>query len=110
MASTLAGRHATSRMHVPVLGLRRERPWGSATRRSSFDGFYDVFVVFCLLALIALVVFGGAWLFLARVTAVLPVSPRVACAELGGCVRAESDSNDAVVVDENRTDGPTLTR
>ena len=95
--------------------------WDSATRRAgevppregsgkggaSFD---DVVVVVCLLALIALVVFGGALMFLSRVTAVLPVSPRIACTELDSCVVAGPDANEAVVVDENPTDGPTFTR
>jgi hypothetical protein len=67
-------------------------------------------VVVCLLALIGLVVFGGALMFLSLVTAALPVSPPIACAELDGCVVAVPDGNEAVVVDENRTDGPTLTR
>jgi hypothetical protein len=77
---------------------------------SSFHDVYDVIVVVCFLALIALVVFGGAVMFLSRVTAALPVSPRTACAVLDGCVVAGPDANKAVVVDENPTEGPMLTR
>jgi hypothetical protein len=76
----------------------------------SFDGVYNVVVVVCLLALIGFAVFGGALMFLSLVTAALPVSPPIACAELDGCVVAVPDANEAVVVDENRTDAPTLTR
>lgn len=78
--------------------------------RSSFHDVYDVVVVVCFLALIALVVFGGALMFLSRVTAALPGSPRTACAVLDGCVGTGSDANEAVVVDENPTEGPMLTR
>jgi hypothetical protein len=55
-------------------------------------------------------VFGGALMFLSRVTAAPSVSPRIACAELDGGVVAVPDANEAVVVGENRTEGPTLTR
>ena len=124
MTSRVAGEHPASRMHVRVLGVRGERLWELLTRRSLdvptregsgrgrtfFDGVYDVVVVVCLLAVIGLAVFGGALLFLSLVTAALPVSPPIACAELDGCVVAVPDANEAVVVDENRTDGPTLTR
>jgi hypothetical protein len=45
-------------------------------------------------------------MFLSGVTAALPVSPRIACAELDGCVVAGPGANEAVVVDETQTDGP----
>jgi len=113
-----------SRMRVPVLGLRRDRQRDSATGgarevptregsrqgRSSFDDVYDAVVVVCFLSLIGLVVFGGAWMCLSKLASVLPVSPRIACAEFDGCVVAGPDANKAVVVDEPRTDEPTLTR
>jgi hypothetical protein len=124
MASRVAGRHPASRMQATVLSPRRDRVWDSATRRTwevptregsrqgrtSFDDVYDVVAVVCLLALIGLVVFGGALMFLSRVTAVLPVSPRIACAELDGCVVTGTDENEAALVDDHRTDGPKLTR
>jgi hypothetical protein len=124
MASRVPGEHPASRMHVTVLGVRRERLLDLVARRSlevptregsgrgrmSFDGVYDVVVVVCLLALIGFAVFGGALMFLSLVTAALPVSPPIACDELDGCVVAVPDANEAVVVDENRTDAPTLTR
>ena len=117
MASSIAGRDAASPTHVGVLGLRRGRPSHSITedaqalprRGASFDDVYNVVVVVCLLALVALAVFGAAWLFLVRVTAVLPVSPPSACAELDGC-NAGPEPNEAVAVDDNRSEGPTLTR
>src|SRR5262249_45163117 len=112
MASSIHDSHPASRMQVPVLGLRRGRRWGSATGRApkvatregsgqgrtSFDDVYDVVVVVCFLSLIGLVVFGGAWMCLSKLAAVLPVSPRTACAELDGCVVAGPDANEAVVV------------
>lgn len=82
--------------------------WGRGA--SSYHDVYDVVVVVCFLALIALAVFGGALMFLSRVTAALPVSPRTACAVLDDCVVAGTDANEAFVVDENRTEGPMLTR
>ena len=82
--------------------------WGRG--RGSFHGIYDVVVVVCFLALIALAVFGGAVIFLRRVTAALPTSPRTACAVLDGCVAAGPDATEAVVVDDNPTDGLMLTR
>jgi len=110
-------------MQVRVLGLRRDRRWDSETGharevrrdgpgegRSSFDGVYDVVVVVCFLALIGIVVLGGAWMVLSQLAAVLPVSPPIACAEFDDCVVAGSDANEAAVVDEARTDEPTLTR
>jgi hypothetical protein len=110
-------------MQVPVLGLRPDQRLDSGTgrareatregprqNRSSFDGVYDVVVVVCFLSLIGLVVLGGAWMVLSQLAAVLPVSPRVACAEFDDCVVTGSDANEAVVVDEARTDEPTLTR
>ena len=111
-------------MQVTVPGVRKDRLWDSATRRpqgvstqegsghdwTSFDVVYDVVVVVCLLVLIGLVVFGGALIFLSRVTAVLPVNPRIACTELDGCVVAGRDENEAVVMDEYRINGPMLTR
>jgi hypothetical protein len=66
--------------------------------------------VFCFLGLIGLVVLGGAWIFLSHLAAILPASPPIACAELDGCVVARPDANDAAVVDETRTEEPTLTR
>jgi len=121
MAPSVPGSRPASRMQVPVLGLRRDRRWDSATAcevtregsgqgYSSFDGVYDVVVVVCFLALIGLVVLGGVWIFLSQLAAVLPVSSRIACAEFDSCVVAGPDANEAVVVDEARTDEPTLTR
>jgi hypothetical protein len=111
-------------MQATVRSLRRDRVWDSATRRTrevptrkgsrqgrtSFDDVYDVVAVVCLLALIGLVVFGGALMFLSRVTAALPVSPRIACAELDGCVVTGPNENEAALVEDHRTDGPKLTR
>ena len=74
---------------------------------SSSRDVYDVVVVICFLALMALAVFGGALMFLRRVTAALPASPRTACAVLDGCVGTGPDANEA---DENPTEGPVLTR
>jgi len=111
MASSVAGRHRTT-----VLAVRRDRVPDSATRHvpevrgSSFHDVYDIVVAVCFLALIALGVFGGAVMFLRRVTAALPVSPSTACAVLDGCVGAGPDANQAVVVDENPTEGLMLTR
>ena len=113
-----------SRVQTTVLAPRRDQASDTATRhiaevptressergRSSFHNVYDVIVVVCFLALLALVVFGGAVMFLSRVTAALPASPRTACAVLDGCVAMGPDANDAVVVDENPIEGPTLTR
>jgi hypothetical protein len=108
-------------MQVTVLSMQRDRVWDSATRRvravPSPDGsrgkrrtsFDEVFVVVCFLALIAVVVLGGAVMLLSWVTATLPVSSRIACPELNGCVWG-SDENEAVLVDDHPTDGPMLTR
>ena len=76
-------------------------------RRTSFD---EVFVVVCFLALIALVVLGGAVMLLSWVTATLPVSPRIACPKFDSCVVPGPDENPAVLVDDHRSDGPMLTR
>jgi hypothetical protein len=117
MRSSIAGGHPAPEIHVPVLGLRRGRPSDSATtggartrprRGTSFDDVYNVVVLVCLLALIALAVFGGAWIFLTRVTAALPASSPIACADLDGC-NAGPEPNEAGAVDDTRS-GPTVTR
>ena len=122
MASGLAGGHITPRMQVTVLSMQRDRVWDSATRRvravPSPDGsrgkrrtsFDEVFVVVCFLALIALVVLGGAVMLLSWVTATLPVSPRIACPKFDSCVVPGPDENQGVLVDDHPTDGPMLTR
>jgi hypothetical protein len=121
MASSLAGGHTTPRMQAPVLSVQRDPAWNSATRRvrevskpagpgkrrPSLD---DLVVVVCFLMLIAIGVLGGVVMLLSWVAATLPVSPRIACPELDGCVVAGPEENDGVLVDDHRTDEPMLTR
>jgi hypothetical protein len=102
--------------------MQRDRVWDSATRRvravPSSDGgrgkrrtsFDEVVVVVCFLALIAVVVLGGAVMLLSWVTATFPVSPRVACPEFDGCVAPGPDENQDVLVDDHRKGGPMMTR
>jgi hypothetical protein len=73
----------------------------------SFD---DVVVVVCFLALIGIVIIGGVLMLLFSITATLPVSPRISCPELDGCVVPEPDESPVVSVDDYWTDGPMLTR
>jgi hypothetical protein len=108
-------------MRATVLSMQRDRVWNPATRRGRvaprLDGpgerrhsFDDVIVVVCFLALIGIVVIGGTVMLLSWVTATFPVSPRIACPELDGCVVPGADENEAVLVDDHPTDGPMLTR
>jgi hypothetical protein len=97
-----------------------QRVWDSATRgarsvsrpdraskgRTSFD---EIAVVVCFVALIAVVVLGGALMLLSWITATVPASPPIVCPELDGCTVPASDANEAVVVDDDRVYGPALT-
>jgi hypothetical protein len=83
------------------------RPDHPGERRISLD---DVIVAVCFLALISLVLIGGPLMLLSRVTATLPVSPPIACPEFDGCVVAEPNENDAVLVEDQLNDGLTITR
>ena len=101
--------------------MQRDRAWNSAARgarevagpdgvvkrRTSFD---DIAVVICFLALIGIVVLGGALMLLSWIAATVPVSPRIACSELDGCAVTASDNNGAVLVDDDWVYGPKLMR
>jgi len=94
--------------------MHTERTWGSATRgardvstRISFD---QIAVVVCFVALIAIVVLGGALMLLSWVTATAPASPQSACSEPNGCAGTPTEKNDAVLVDNDWVYGPKLTR
>ena len=82
-------------------------PDGARKRRTSFD---DIVVVVCFLALIGIVVLGGALTLLSWITATVPVSPRIACSEVDGCAATTSDDNEPVLVDDDWVYGPKLTR
>jgi hypothetical protein len=121
MASSLTGGRASPRMQATVLRMPRDGvgrsatprgqvvsgPDGPGNRRTSFD---DVVVVLCLFALIGLGVVGGVVILLAWVTAILPVSPRIACPEFDGCVVPGPAGNPDLSVDDYRTDGLIPTR
>jgi hypothetical protein len=108
-------------MQATVLSMQRERardwvsrrvrevpkPDGAGKRQRYFD---DVAVVVWVVALIGIVVLCGAVMVLALISATVPVSPRITCAELDGCVATGPDENEAALVDDHRTDGPKLTR
>lgn len=101
--------------------MQRDRAWDSATRgarevvrpeharkgRTSLD---DIAVIVCFLVLIGIVVLGGALMLLSWITATVPVSPRISCAEVDRCAAAASEKNEAVVVDDDWVYGPKLTR
>ena len=108
-------------MQATVLSMQRDRvgdsdtrrvrgvprPDGPGKRRISFD---DVVVVVCFLALIGIVVLGGAMMLLSWVTATLPLSPRVAYPEFDSCVVPGPAENHDRLVDDYQTDGLMPTR
>ena len=112
MASSLTCGQAALRMQATVPNMQRERVWNSVTRRSvrvvhGSDGagsrrtaLDDGVPVVCFLALVGVVVVGGLLMLFAWVTAPLPLSPRMACAEFGGCVVSTPDETQAVWADD----------
>jgi hypothetical protein len=121
MVSSLGGGQAEPRMQAPVRSVQRDRPWHAATRRGRAGpepqgpskrrvSFADVVVVVCFLVLVAMAVVGGVTMLLSWVTTTLPVSSPRACPELEGCAVPVPEESEAESVDDQRHDGPTLTR
>ena len=72
--------------------------------------FHDGVLVLCVVALVGVVVLGGVLMLLYWVAATLPLSLLMACPEFDSCVVPVADENQAVWVDDPRTDGPKMTR
>jgi len=83
------------------------KPDGAGKRRRYFD---DVAIVVWVVALIGIVVFCGAVMMLALISATVPVSARFAGPAYDGGAATESDENGAVLVDDGWVYGATLTR
>jgi hypothetical protein len=97
--------HASSSRASLVRGTpRTEDP------RSRRTSFYDVVIVVCFLALIGIAALGGVVMLLSWVTTSFPAAPRGTCPELEGCAQHQPDEDHGLPVDDQRTDGPTLTR
>jgi hypothetical protein len=100
--------------------MDREHEWNSVTdrafrvdrrtqraspRRKAFD---DWIPVVCFLALVGVVVLGGLLMLLSWVTTTLPVSARIPCPYLPGCVATPPDETQSVPADDARVYEPQL--
>ena len=98
--------------------MHRERVWNSATERTArpvrgayrasphWTRFNDGIVVVCFLALVGLVVVGGSFMLLSRVTTTLPANTRIACPHGPACETSAPDEAQMVLGDDGRTREP----
>jgi hypothetical protein len=121
MVPSLAYRQQALRLQAPVPTMHGERVWNTVTRRAtpqvrSSDGvgprrraLDEGVLVVCFVLLVGVAVLGGLLALFYGVAATLPERLIIACPDFDGCEAPAPAEDQAVLADDGRLEGPTIT-